>query len=185
MHTLIKAMLVALFLGLVGCAPYTVLRSSGPPSALRGAQAMGLSFDFSTVMLGTETAADFAARRSPEEVEELEQIQRAFGQAFRAEVSRRSGGVRFAADAPKGGNLVVLTVAPMYMRLGKYTFMYNESTELAVRCRWSRGGVVLDEIESLVRVDPGPLQPEQIQRVEYGARLLARFCGKYIKRAIR
>jgi hypothetical protein len=183
MHTLLKILFVALVLG--ACTPYTVLRSSGPPSALRGAQNMGLTFDFSQVMLGTETEADFVARKTPEEIEDLEQIKRGFAIGFRDELPRRAGGVGFAGTAVKGNDIITLTVAPMYMRLGKYTFMYNEATELAIRCRWSKAGVVLDEIESRVRVDPGPLQPAQIDRARYGARLLARFCGQYIKRAVR
>jgi hypothetical protein len=177
-----KFFVIAL-LCLAACAPYTVLRSSGPPSALRGARNMGLTFDFSRMMLGTETEAEFVARKTPGEVDDLERIKQGFAHGFRAELSDWSGGVGFAGTAVQGNDIIVLTVAPMYMRLGKYTFMYSETTELAVRCRWSRGGEVLDEIESLVRVDPGPLQPEQIQRVEYGARLLARFCGRYIKKA--
>lgn len=146
---------------------------------------MSVRFDHSMLMLGPEPRDAFLARKTPEQRLEFEQVMLGFETGIMTALPRWMGeGIVVHYDEPMPGELV-LTVVPVYMRLGKFTYMYDETTELALRCLWSRDGVRLDEIETQMLLEPSWLQPTAHQRVEYAAKALGRICANYVKRARR
>jgi hypothetical protein len=181
--TITRSCLLTLCLGLAACKPYHLLHESDSPSALADADRMSVRFDSSMLLLGPEPRDAFLARKTPEQRLEFEQVMLGFETGFMTALPRWAGeDIVVHYDEPMPGELL-LTIVPVYMRLGKFTYMYDETTELAVRCLWSRDGVRLDEIETQTLVEPSALQPAAHQRVEYAAKLLARICATYVKRA--
>jgi hypothetical protein len=178
-----RSLLITLCLSLSACKGYQLLHESDLPSALADAERMSVRFDHSRLMLGPEPRDSFLARKTPEEQLEFEQVMLGLQTGFTTALPRWIGeDVVVHHDEPGPGE-VLLTIAPVYMRLGKFTYMYNETTELGVRCLWSRDGVRLDEIETQMLVEPSWLQPTAHQRIEYAAKMLGRICANYVKRA--
>ena len=128
-------------LGAAGCGhDWTVLRASGPPSALRGARTFAIASDFSGVHVEGEGAA---GERTPEE-----NVHDAMLAGLRAESPGRA---LPAAEAGTGPDVVLVAVKYVHIDPGVITpFAGKRDARVTARVRFIRGGHDLDEIELTV-----------------------------------
>lgn len=169
---------------LAACAPpWAVIRQSGPPSALAGAQQVSVATDFNSLMMGGLPVAQYIASHAPEEQAAFQEVLRATDEGFRAELANRLMVPTVAAMAPPQPGEVRVTARFVFMEQGKYAFIYKQPSELTTRLVWSVGGVEVDEIETYVRVTAEINRPAIIQRLRIAATITARHAASFFARA--
>lgn len=164
---------------LAGCAPYTVVQQSGPPSALQGAAQVAVSFDWSQVQVLGKTEAAYLAEKSAEEQQDFQVIKQETDAAILQGLQERAGpGVSFtvAAADPAAPAVVVQYVA---VQTGIYTHVFNLPSKIQTRFLWSRDGKVTDVIDTRAMVSAGITTPSDHQRMGMAGRLIGKAAGKF------
>lgn len=143
---------------LVGCASsWTVKKESGPPAALRGVKAVALSFDYQGLMVsgmgGDKPEAKWVAEKAAEEdgyVATWSELKRSWESHFIEGISATCP-VKVTLVAP-GTQLTEetasLTVRLSRLQLGRWIPMSGQPSIVDATHTWSRGGEVVDEIET-------------------------------------
>lgn len=143
--------LFALVIATTGCfKTWTVIKSSGPPSALAGQTPMAVQFDTSSIRIGNKdqmTEQQWLETREKDDhrANYTESVQAA-NQHFMDGLRSRSKGVEFVeGQAPAGG--IQMTVSWIKWEEGMYAAVVAWPSEATARVIFSRDGEVLDEIE--------------------------------------
>jgi len=177
--------LAFIFLGaaaptLTGCAPYTVVQQSGPPSALQGAQQITVSFDWSQVLVLGKPEAAYLAEKTAEEQADFQVIKQETDAAVLQGLQENGGpGVAFAVAAadPAAPSVVVQYLE---VQTGIYTYVVNLPSKVRTRFLWSRDGKVTDVIETRAMVAASLTTPSDHQRMGMVGRLLGKAAGKFV-----
>ena len=185
MNLLRNLTLAFIFLGaaaptLTGCAPYTVVQQSGPPSALQGAQQITVSFDWSQVLVLGKPEAAYLAEKTAEERADFQVIKQETDAAVLQGLQENGGpGVTFAVAAadPAAPSVVVQYLE---VQTGIYTYVVNLPSKVRTRFLWSRDGKVTDVIETRAMVAASLTTPSDHQRMGMVGRLLGKAAGKFV-----
>ncbi len=164
------------------CAPpWTVVRKSGPPSALQGAQSVGIFFDYSQAMVDGQPEQSFLANNDDvDAAAKLQSVKDAF-EAGVMDGALRSMPVQVGKQMQ--GADVAVTVRVDSLVRGKYAFIYARDTEAFVTALWSRGQTLTDEIRYNTRVQASAQQPSIIQRAEIAGRDVGNILGRFFRHA--
>jgi hypothetical protein len=170
----------ALSLGLSACgAPWKVLQQSGPPSALRGVQTLGVSFDYSRVSLDGQDEESFLAGKSEEDRAKFEEVKDQADEGFMARLPEVLPGVHIQ---PAGGaDEVTLTVQVTLLEQGKYAVFYAAPSVLKANLIFAVGGQVVDKIFVQTSVDATVYRPSILQRIGVAGYNLANAAARYFK----
>ena len=164
-----------------GCAPYSVVQQSGPPSALQGVQQVAVSFDWSQVQVIGKSEAEYLSEKSVEEQADFQVIKQETDAAILQGLQENAGaGVTFAIAAA-GADPAAPTVLVQHaeVQTGIYTHIVNLPSKARTRFIWSRDGKVTDVIETRAMVSAGLTTPSDHQRMGMVGRLLGKAAGKF------
>lgn len=162
-----------------GCAPYTVVQQSGPPSALQGVAQVAVRFDWSQVSVLGKTEAAYLAEKSAEEQQDFQVIKQETDAAILQGLQENVGpGVSFTvAGADPAAPAVV--VQYMAVQTGIYTHVFNLPSKVQTRFLWSRDGKVTDVIDTGSTIAAGLTTPSDHQRMGMAGRNIGRAAGKF------
>lgn len=168
-----------------GCASdaVTVLKSSGPPSALAGARRVAISFNYSRFRVGGVSEAEFIQRRT--EIEEpgfparwralKVAYERAFIEGFNAKWPPGS------VIAFPSNDRVALVVVPSYIQLGRFTYVGTaDRTSMAVAMGWLVRGAAVEEIQMMNWSSSSIFNASVVQHAGRLGRLMGEKAGRYL-----
>lgn len=170
---------------LAGCAPYTVVQQSGPPSALQGVQQVAVSFDWSQVSVVGKTEAAYLSEKTAEEQADFQVIKQETDAAILQGLQANAGaGVTFVIAAA-GTDAAMPAVAVQYaeVQTGIYTYVVNLPSKVRARFLWSRDGKVTDVIETRAMIGASVTTPSDHQRMGMAGKNLGRAAGKFFVNA--
>ena len=178
---LLHLMAAALFLS--ACTPWLIIRQSGPPSAIAGAQQVVLAVDYSQLMVGAVHVDQYRNSRGADEIQAFEDVLQAMADSFFEEAGNRMGVPVTPAAGPPAEGEVRVTFRPIYMVQGKYAVVYKEDSELRSRIVWSVGPQEVDEIETYIKVGASLTRPAIIQRMKIASAKTGRWAASFFERA--
>lgn len=176
--SLTAAAALTLTLGACG-APWKILQQSGPPSALRGVQTLGVSFDYSRVSLGGQDEEAWLAGKSEEDRAKFQEVKDKADEGFMLRLPEVLGGV--TVQPAGGADEVTLTVEYTMLEQGKYAVFYAAPTVLKANLVFAVGGQVVDKIFVQTSVDASVYRPSILQRIGVAGYNLANVAARYFK----
>lgn len=164
-----------------GCAPYTVVQQSGPPSALQGVNAVAVRFDWSQVQVLGKTEAAYLAEKTPEEQADFQVIKQETDAAILQGLQDTVGpGVAFSATAPTDPAAPVVVVQYASVQTGIYTPVYSSPSKVQTRFMWSRDGKVTDVIDTRATIGASLTTPSDHQRMGMAGKAIGKAAGKFV-----
>jgi hypothetical protein len=175
-----RVSLSLLLLGLAACGPsWTTVRQSGPPSALRGAQAVVVAFDYEELQIGQVPVASYLAGLEPPERGELERVLQAMADGFLTELTvALPMRVEPASGPPEGGEVLV-TVRFRAMELGRYRVSRRIDSQLVTDLEWTVDGRTSDIIRARTRVPASSSRPTRLGRMQVAAEQTASIAADF------
>ncbi len=168
------AMLLALALTTLACVPYQIIAQSGPPSALAGATAMTLAYDYTQIAISDKRMSEqqWLETREKEEhrttyLETKESANQGVGEGLSSKIS----GVQFGVGVAPAGTIQI-TVVYTEWEEGMYAGVVAWPSKITARVVFSKDGQVVDEIQIHVEEQASLYTPAPQQRL--------RTCGKRI-----
>jgi hypothetical protein len=177
--------LFALVIATTGCfKTWTVIKSSGPPSALAGQTPIAVQFDTSHIVIGNKdqmTEQQWLDSREKDEhrANYTESVQNANAQ-FIEGLRQRSEGVEFV-EGPAPAGSIQMTVSWIKWEEGMYAAVVAWASEATARVIFTRDGEVLDEIE--VKTSEQAVLTNADPRARFRAigKRLGGFTGNFLK----
>lgn len=177
---------VALAFVALACVPhYTVISSSGPPSALAGVSAMAVQFDYAHVKISDkqmseeqwlETREKDAHRKTYLETKDSANTGVIEG------LQKGLPGVQITpGQAPAGG--LQVTVSYTEWEEGMYAAVVAWPSKATARVIFSRDGQTLDEIEIRTKEDASVFTPAPQQRLHTCGQRLGEYAAEYVRAA--
>ena len=165
--------LLFILLMIQGCVqPWTVLRESGPPSALVQPGTVSVTFDYSEMLVGHETEEDWVARKSTEDPEyptTFENLKTTaedyFLEGFYSKIKTPNSRVDADGD-------ITVVIKFKYLQMGKYMVVAATATSVKADIIWSRNGEVVDEIAVTCSVPATMTTPSVHQHMKPRAKTL-------------
>jgi hypothetical protein len=152
---------------LVACGPWTVIVQSGPPSALLGMNAIGVTFDYSQIAIGgkRQSEQDWLATREKEEHRQTYlQTKAEANRGMIQGVQKKLGGVAIAEGAaPAGG--VQMNIVYLEWEEGVFTAVFNVASKIKARVQFIKDGRIVDEIEVMHQEAATMYMPTPQQRL--------------------
>lgn len=181
-HLALAAALLTSAAAAPGCAPYSVVQRSGPPSALQGAKQVLVRFDWSEVQVLDKSEAEYLAEKSAEERADFAQIKTETDAAILRGMQDQAQ-VFAPAGAEVDPNATLVVVHYGYVQTGIFTPVFSLPSKLAVRFAWSREGKVTDVIETNAAIGASMSTPSDHQRMEMAGKLVGKAAGRFFVRA--
>lgn len=177
--------LVASFVIAAGCAPWKVIRESGPPSALKGAPRIEVAFDYSQASLGGMPEAAWIARQPPDEQAAYDEVKRGMDAAFIAAIARSAGVsvVPMAPGAPPSADAAQLTVQYTFIEQGKYAVVFRMDSQVDAILSWGRNGQVTDQIQIRQTVEATLTRPAILQRMSVAGDRIGELGARFFREA--
>ena len=183
-RSLLVSLAVALSLALIGCGPpWRVRFASGPPSALATVQSIGVSLDYSQLMMGGQPEAQWLATQPPDDQASYVDARAATEQAFMEELAREMAPI--PVQRMTGAESHVLVVSPTFLEMGFYRFIMNRPTEMRAILTFVMAQQPTDEIEVRATEDATAMQPAIITRMQRCGQYFARLTSRYVRDAQR
>jgi len=173
-----------LLLLVAACSPpWAVLRRSGPPSALAGAERIRVAVVTDGLTVEDQTLDDYLAAMDDEEEQasfrdQLATMASSFREALGDELEIP---VEEVTGPPEEGE-VRLTAHLVDLEPGRFAVMVAVPTELTARLQWSVGHQDVDAIETFVRISSDLTRPATIQRMRIAAAQTARLTAQFFER---
>jgi hypothetical protein len=187
-----SAWLLAL-LAMVGCGvPWIVVKQSGPPSALKGINAVAVSFNYAGLMVAgmggvDKPEAQWVAEKSAEEPNyqtTWAELKAKWESVYLEGLASQSPvPVTRSNGAPAPGNAADLTVTLTHLQVGKYMVVASKASTVNVTHTWSRNGQVVDEIRTNSAINPNLYQPSIFQHVGNMGKQSGAYGGKFLAKA--
>jgi hypothetical protein len=184
--------LVAL-MAMVGCGPkWTIVKQSGPPSALKTVSAVSVTFSYAGLMVGggagDKPEAQWVAEKNVEEpgYEATWLDLKSKWEAAYMEGLAKTSPVpvtRSVAGTPPPGGAVELVVVMNRLQLGKYMVVAAKQTILDATHSFQMNGVAVDEIQTHYGLTPSMYSPSIFQHANKLGNLSGNAAGKYIGKA--
>lgn len=183
-RTLIAAGAIAL---LASCGPpWQALRLSGPPSALMGMQSLGVSFDYSQLMMVGLTSAQpeqaWLATQPPDDQASYLEVRALIESTVVSELQSTLPGIQVQPST--GQETHQLTVRPTALTMGFYRFVASQDSNLEMIFSFSTGGMVTDEIAMKATRAANMRNARITSRMEYCARVIARYGAQFVRESM-
>jgi hypothetical protein len=178
-----KALLaIPLFL-LTACGPpWSVVRQSGPPSALAGQNVIGVGFDWSAATVDSVPEQAHLANLPPNEQADWMDARNVFMSTYLAELQ-----LQLAQNAQvmptTGAEPVQLVVRPLAIQRGYYRVFVAQDTRAELDLVFAVGGQPTDEILTRTSVNASLGNPTVRQRLADCGTRLARITAMFFRRA--
>jgi hypothetical protein len=173
--------LLAAAISSAGCGPsWTVVRSSGPPSALAGAGPITVAFDYSRLQVGDQPEQAYVQSKlaaEPDFPTKWQDLKTSYEQHVLAGLAETWP--KGVTPAPPGAG-VGLVVIPTSLTMGHYMVVYSTPTILSTTLDWVVGGQVAEEIAVTGNVQATGIMPSIFQHIPPIAALVGRSAGKYL-----
>lgn len=177
------SILAVVLLTVSGCSPWRVVRESGPPSAIRGANHINVHFDYTIASLGGRSEQAWLASQPQEDqqayFEVKQNLEQAFLQALASNVSVPVQHVPQPGAAP-GGALCIVRVTKIEQ--GKYVVVFAMDSELDANLEWAPGGQPITDIIAIqTTVAATMTRPAIIQRMRVAATRLGELAARFFQ----
>jgi LysM repeat protein len=180
---------------LVGCGgvPWTIIKQSGPPSALKGSSQVAVFFDYTGMQVGgmggDKPEAQWVAEKSVEEADYAttwatlkgnweQNVLSAFTENSPLAVKRGTPGT------PPPDSAAVVTFTLNNLQMGKYMVFGATQSGVTVTHTWGRHGAIVDEIQTRTTVTPGITNPSIQQHVVDMGETTGKLAAKFLERAL-
>jgi hypothetical protein len=168
----------------IGCGPpWHVIRQSGPPSALAGQTTIGVTFDWSRVLLGGLPEQVWLANQPPNDQQSYMEVRNAIMESFTAELQRQLAPSGITVVPTTGQEPVVLSVQPLLLEMGFYRVMVNRDSRLDSALVFYVGGQETDHIEVRTRRVANLANPTILGRMVHCAQNTAQLAAEFVRRA--
>jgi hypothetical protein len=177
-------LVVALAFVALACVPhYTVISSSGPPSALVGVNAMSVQYDYSHIKISDKQMSEDQWLETREKDEHrktyLETKESANTGVLEGLVKGLPGVQVVTGQAPAGA--IQITVTYMEWEEGMYAAVVSWPSKITARVIFSRDGQTLDEIEIRTAEDASVFTPAPQQRLHTCGQRVGQYAAEYIQ----
>ena len=167
---------------LAGCSPpWLTLTQSGPPSALAGAPAFDVAFDFSRMVIDGQPVDQLMQTVPPDEHADLEGVFIEMQGVLLEELATRAGVPVQQATGPAAPGALRLTVAFTMVQRGPRGPIGFSSTEVTSEAIWSLNGQVTDTVSMTRASAPSLLRPSVAQRMKICARELGVLTARFFQ----
>jgi hypothetical protein len=168
-----------------GCSvPWKVVRESGPPSALVGASAVAVQFDYSALIVEGKTEADWVAQQKAKEAEYEKtwgDLKARFESTYLAGFSDEWGAVgRLAAGAAKPENTIVVQVKVNSLEMAHYIPFSTAQSQVTINVVWTAKAPD-DEIMITGADQPSLVNISIFQHVGHIGDYLGKVSAKFLK----
>ena len=180
---------------LIGCGgvPWTVIKQSGPPSALKGSSQVVVFFDYTGMhvggMGGDKPEAQWVAEKSVEETDYAttwanlkgnweQHVLTEFTESSPLAVTRGTPGT-----APPD-TAAVVTFTLNNLQVGKYMVFGATNSGVTVTHTWGKRGAVVDEIQTRSTVTPSIVNPSIFQHVADMGQATGALAGKFVEHSL-
>jgi len=155
---------------LLACGPgWTTLQQSGPPSSLRGAQALVVAFDYDELRIGQIPAGSYLATLEPPERAELQRVLQAMADGFLAQLTLELPFRVEPSTGPPNAGEVLVTARFRAVELGSYQVNRRIDSQLVTDLTWTVDGRVTDVIRTRTRVQTSSSRPTRLGRMQVAA----------------
>ncbi|MFT5355944.1 MAG: hypothetical protein ACI9KE_003165 [Polyangiales bacterium] len=173
---------LAALLAVVGCSPsWLTLVQSGPPSALAGAPAFDVAFDFSRMIIDGQPVEQLMHTMPPDEHADLEGAFVEMQRVFLEELAAQSGVPVQQANGPPAPGTLRLTVIFTMVQRGPRGPIGFSSTEVTSEAQWSLNGQLTDRASMTRTSSPSFLRPRVAQRMKICAGELAGLTARFFE----
>jgi hypothetical protein len=168
---------------LVGCGghPWRVVREAPPPSPLKGAGPVSVSFDYSKLLIGDKNETDWVQAKTaedpgyPKKWSELKgsfetHFVDGFGQAW----------PKGAQPGPGGAPGVHVVVTPASLSIGHYMVFAATATVVHTTVGFEVDGKIAEEIETTGAVGASIVEPSVFQHMPSVAASIGRNSGHFL-----
>jgi hypothetical protein len=166
-----------------GCAghPWQVVREAPPPSPLKGAGPVSVSFDYSKIIIGDKNETDWVNAKTaadpgyPKKWSDLKgsfetHFVNGFGQSW----------PKGAQPGPAGGPGVHVVVTPTSMSIGHYMVFAATATAVHTNVGYEVDGKIAEEIETAGAVGASVIEPSVFEHMPHVAATIGRNAGKFL-----
>ncbi|MFV8752753.1 hypothetical protein ACNOYE_19565 [Nannocystaceae bacterium ST9] len=182
-HAAPLAMLVALAMTTLACMPpYQIIAQSGPPSALAGATAMTIQYDYSQIAISDKRMSEqqwLDTREKDEHRQTYLETKDSANIGFGEGLQKKIAGVEFATGQAPAGTIQI-TVVYTEWEEGMYAGVVAWNSKITARVVFSRDGQVVDEIQIHVEEAATLGTPAPQQRLHTCGRRLGELAAHYI-----
>lgn len=159
-----------MLLALSACGPqWVTVQQSGPPSALRGAEAVTVAFDYSELLVGDIPVQSYLAGLDSSKRAELEQVLQVMADGFLAELIVGLPIRVTPAEGPPAEGEVRVTARFRAMELGRYRVDRRIDSQLVTDVVWTVGPTSTDAIRTRTRAQANASQPTVLGRMQLAA----------------
>lgn len=175
---------VALVLLVGACSvPWKVVKESGPPSALSGASAVAVQFDYASLIVEGMSESAWVAQQKAKDGEYEKtwaDLKARFEEHYMGGFSGEWGPVgRVAAGAPKPENTILVQVKINSLDMGHYIPFATSRSQITVNVVWDAKGPE-DEIMITGSDTPSLVNPSIFQHVGHIGNYLGKVSAKFL-----
>ena len=176
---------LALALSSMACfKTYTVIQQSGPPSALVGATAFAVQFDYSNIAISDKRMSEeqwLETREKDEHRQTYLETKESANTGMLEGLQKGLAGAQLTPGvAPAGG--IQITVSYTYWEEGMYAGVVAWPSIVTARVIFTRDGETLDEIEVTGKEDASMFTPAPQQRIHTCGQRLGEYSSQFIKK---
>ena len=169
---------------LVGCGghPWKVVHEAPPPSPLKGAGPVSISFDYSKIQIAQKNEAQWVQSKIPEDADypkKWSELKASFENAFIMGFGRdwQPG----AQAGPPGAPGVHVIVFPTSLSIGHYMFVGSTPTVVTTNIVYAVNGTDAEEISTNANRFASVIEPSVFQHVPQVGETLGRYGARFLK----
>jgi hypothetical protein len=168
---------------LVGCGhqPWKMVREAPPPSPLKGAGPVSVSFDYSKIQIANKSEAQWVQDKTaedPQYPQKWSDLKASFETNF--VTGLRAGWPAGAQAAPPGAPGVHLVVSPTSLSIGHYMVFAATPTVVTTNIVYAVDGKDAEEISTNAERFASVIEPSVFQHVPAVAETLGRYSAKFL-----
>jgi hypothetical protein len=184
MMSVLMLVMMAGFMG-TGCSvPWKVVRESGPPSALAGASAVAVQFDYAGIMVEGKSEADWVAQqkaKDPEYEKSWADLKARFESTYMAGFTGEWGAAaRLAEGAPKPEGTILIQVKVNSLEMAHYIPFSTAKSQVTVNVVWTAKAPD-DEIMITGSDQPSLINVSIFQHIGHIGDYLGKVSAKFLK----
>jgi hypothetical protein len=173
-----------LALTLIGCGPpWKLIRASGPPSALAPMTSLGVSFDYSALIMGGMPEQQWLMSQPPDDQASYLEVRGSMEAQLIMELTAQLAREGIAVQPASGGESHQLVIRFTRIEMGFYRFMVNLDSTLDTSLAFGPTGSITDEIEVHTTREANLRNASIRERMDYCAARTAQLAAEYVRRA--
>lgn len=181
-HAVRVALALAFSLYATACGPpWRVMRVSGPPSALSGMQSLGVTFDYSALIMGGMPEAQWLLTQPPEDQSSYLATRSLMETELLAALGSELAPMPVVRATGTESHMIVVRYTMLEM--GAYRVVFAMDSRLDSTLAFGPSGTITDEIAVRTARVANLYNPSIDGRMSWCARRVAQLAAEYIRRA--